>query len=60
MDRLFNRKWGAGRSAFKGIAWFGGALAWIAAAAIGAVLAVFFAATRLSSKSALLSRHRLP
>ena len=45
MDRLLNRKWGAGRSAFKGIAWFGGALAWVAAAAIGAILAVFFAAT---------------
>ncbi|MBS0412127.1 MAG: hypothetical protein JSR86_19560 [Proteobacteria bacterium] len=31
--------------ALKGLAWFAGAVAWIAAGAIGAVLAVFFAAT---------------
>jgi cytochrome c oxidase assembly factor CtaG len=37
--------WGPGRSAFRGIAWIVGAIAWIAAAATGAVLAVFFAAT---------------
>ena len=37
--------WGPGRSAFRGIAWVVGAIAWIAAAATGAVLAVFFAAT---------------
>lgn len=37
--------WGPGRSAFRGIAWIAGAIAWIAAAATGAVLAVFFAAT---------------
>lgn len=33
------------RGGFKGLAWIGGALATMAAAAIGAVLAVFFAAT---------------
>jgi len=37
--------WGPGRSAFRGLAWIGGAIAWIAAAVIGAVLALFFAAT---------------
>jgi hypothetical protein len=30
---------------FRGIAWIGGAIAWTAAAVIGAVLAIFFAAT---------------
>ncbi len=30
---------------FRGLAWLGAALAWAAAAAIGAVLALFFAAT---------------
>ena len=33
------------RGPFRGIAWLGGAIAWTAAAAIGAVLALFFAAT---------------
>jgi hypothetical protein len=33
------------RGPFRGIAWVGGAIAWSAAAVIGAVLAVFFAAT---------------
>jgi cation transport ATPase len=37
--------WGPGRSAFRGLAWIGGAIAWIAALVIGAVLALFFAAT---------------
>ena len=36
---------GPGRSAFRGLAWIGGAIAWTAAIAIGAVLAVVFAAT---------------
>jgi hypothetical protein len=30
---------------FRGLAWLGAAIAWAAAAAIGAVLAIFFAAT---------------
>ena len=30
---------------FRGLAWLGGAVAWSAAAAIGALLAIFFAAT---------------
>ena len=34
-----------GRSAFRGLAWIGGAIAWTAAIAIAAVLAVFAAAT---------------
>ena len=34
-----------GRGSLKGLAWLGGALATLAAAAIGAILAVFFAAT---------------
>jgi cytochrome c oxidase assembly factor CtaG len=37
--------WGPGRSAFRGLAWVGGLVAWIAALAIGVALAVFFAAT---------------
>jgi len=37
--------WGPGRSAFRGLAWVGGLVAWIAAVVIGAVLALFFAAT---------------
>ena len=45
MDRLTQGHWMARRSAFRGLAWFGGAVAWIAAIAIAAVLAVFFAAT---------------
>lgn len=45
MDRLTSGRWTAGRSAFRGLAWLGGGVAWVAAAAIGAVLAVFFAAT---------------
>jgi hypothetical protein len=36
---------GPGRSAFRGLAWLGAVLAWLAAAVIGAVLAIFFAAT---------------
>jgi hypothetical protein len=36
---------GSRRSAFRSLAWLGGAVAWAAAAAIGAVLALFFAAT---------------
>ena len=37
--------WRPGRSAFRGIAWVGGAIAWTAAAITGAVLAVVFAAS---------------
>ena len=33
------------RSALQGLAWIGGAAAWTAAAAVGALLTVFFAAT---------------
>ncbi len=45
MERLIRRSWTPGRSAFRGVAWIGAAIAWVAAAAIGAVLTVFFAAT---------------
>jgi hypothetical protein len=44
MERLAHR-WNAPRSAFKGLAWFAGSLAWVTAAAIGAVLTVFFVST---------------
>ncbi len=44
MERL-GRSWSPGRSAFASVAWIGGALAWTAAAVIGAVLTVVFAAT---------------
>ncbi len=37
--------WTPGRSAFRGLAALGGAIAWAAAAAVGAVLTVVFAAT---------------
>ncbi len=37
--------WGAGRSAFRGLAWIGGAVASVAAIAAGAVLALVFAAS---------------
>jgi hypothetical protein len=37
--------WTPGRSAFRGLAFVAGAIAWTAAAAVGAVLAVVFAAT---------------
>ena len=45
MERLTRKTWAPGRSAFRGLAAVGGVLAWVAAAAIGAVLAIFFAAT---------------
>lgn len=45
MEKLGRGAWAPGRSAFRGLAWLGGAIAWTAAAAVGAVLAVFFAAT---------------
>ena len=45
MERLVRRSWTPGRSALSGVAWIGSALAWVAAAAIAAVLTVFFAAT---------------
>jgi hypothetical protein len=45
MDRLAQGNRTARSSAFRGLAWFGGAIAWIAAGAIGAVLAVFLTAT---------------
>jgi hypothetical protein len=47
MDRPFRHSRGPGPSAFRGLAWFVGALAWSAAAAVGAVMAIFFAATML-------------
>jgi hypothetical protein len=45
MKRLVRTSWAPGRSAFRGVAWIGSALAWTAAAAIAAVLTIFFAAT---------------
>lgn len=45
MQSLSRGTWGPGRSAFKSLAFLGGAVAWVGAAAVGAVLAVFFAAT---------------
>jgi len=45
MVRQDRGAWAPGRSAFRSLAWIGGGVAWIAAAAVGAVLAVFFAAT---------------
>jgi hypothetical protein len=45
MDRLGQGGWRPARSAFRGLAWLGGAIAWTGAAAVGAVLALFFAAT---------------
>ena len=45
MERLGKGAWRPGQSAFRSLAWICGAIAWTAAAAIGAVLAVFFAAT---------------
>lgn len=45
MERLGRGAWTPGRSAFRSLAWISGAVAWTAAAAVGAVLAVFFAAT---------------
>jgi len=45
MQGLMRRPYGAGRSAFRGIAWFGGAVAWAVAATVGALLAVVFAAS---------------
>jgi hypothetical protein len=40
-----NRLGGGTRGAFRGLAWLAGALATTAAVAVGAVLAIFFAAT---------------
>jgi cation transporter-like permease len=37
--------WRPGRSAFRGLAMVGGAVAWLCAAVVGAVLTVVFAAT---------------
>ncbi len=45
MERLIRRSWTPARSALSGVAWVGAAIAWVAAAAIGAVLTLFFAAT---------------
>ena len=45
MERLMRGSWGPGRSAWRGFAWFIGGLASIAAALVGALMAVFFAAT---------------
>ena len=45
MERLAQTNWTARRSAFRGLAWCAGALAWVAAAAIGTVLMVFLATT---------------
>ena len=44
MDRL-TTNWGASGSARRGLAWLGGLIATVAALTIGAVLAVFAAAT---------------
>jgi len=45
MEQLTRRSWRPGRSALRGLAWFVGALASLAALAVGAALAVIFAAT---------------
>ena len=45
MQGLTRGAWSPGRSALRSLAAMGGAVAWIAAAAVGAVLAVFFALT---------------
>ena len=46
MERLMTRaSWRPGQSAWRGLAWFVGGIASIAAALVGAVMAVFFAAT---------------
>ena len=45
MERLVRGSWAPGRSAWRSLAWFAGGLASIAAAIVGAVMAVFFAAT---------------
>src|SRR5438093_10558946 len=45
MERLTRGTWTPGRSALSGLAWLGGAIAWMVAALFGALLAVFFAAT---------------
>lgn len=45
MDRLVRGNWTAGRSAIRGLAWFVGAMASAAAVAVGAALAIVFAAT---------------
>jgi hypothetical protein len=50
MERLARRSWvrkswTPGRSAWRGLAWFAGGLATVAAALVGAFMAVFFAAT---------------
>jgi hypothetical protein len=45
MQGLTPRPYRPGRSAFRGIAWFGGAIAWAVAATVGALLAVVFAAS---------------
>lgn len=47
MDRLDRGSFAPGRSAFRGLAWLGGVIAWTAAAAVGAAMAVVFAATLL-------------
>ena len=43
--RIESAGWAPLRSAFRGLAWLGGALALAAASAVGAVLALVFAAT---------------
>jgi hypothetical protein len=45
MERLTQGHWTARRSAFRGLAFLGGTLAWITAGVLAVVLAVFFAAT---------------
>ena len=45
MERLSQGSWTPGRSAFRSLAFVGAAVAWTAAVAVGAVLALFFAAT---------------
>ncbi len=45
MDRRIRQSRDGGASPLRGLAWLAGAVAWVAAAAVGAVIAVFFAAT---------------
>ncbi|MBA3812849.1 MAG: hypothetical protein H0X27_14605 [Caulobacteraceae bacterium] len=47
MERLDRGRFTPWRSAARGLAWFGGVIAWTAAVAVGAAMAVVFAATLL-------------
>jgi uncharacterized membrane protein len=48
MNRLTQDISRTGRSAFRSLAWIAGAVAWSAAAALGAVMAVFLAAAMVA------------